>query len=101
MASVRILAWKGIPAQVKASEPGQRAVSVALPDWFSQEIDRIAMHDGLADSDAYLAAWEWSAPVERPGSPAQVANDLAHELAMAHGHPFPVTDEARDSSPIG
>ena len=100
MASVRILAWKGIPAQVKASEPGQRAVSVALPDWFSQEIDRIAMRDGLADSDAYLAAWEWSSPVERRGSPAQVADEVARELAVAHGHPFPVAGDIQDSPPF-
>lgn len=101
MASVRILAWKGIPAQVKASDPGQRPVSVALPDWFSQEIDRVAMRDGMADSDAYLAAWEWSSPVQRPGSPAEVANDLAHELAAAHGHPFSAAGETQDGPPIG
>ena len=100
MASVRILAWKGIPAQVKASEPGQRAVSVALPDWFSQEIDRVAMRDGLADSDAYLAAWEWSSPIERAGRPAEVANALAHELAAANGHPFAGPVEPGDETPI-
>ena len=34
---------------------------------FQQEIDRIAMKQGLAGTDDYLDAWAWSAPEERPG----------------------------------
>jgi hypothetical protein len=88
MASVRVLSWKDIPAQVKARDDGRRPVSVALPDWFTQEIDRVAMRDGLIETDAYLAAWEWSDETERAGEAAEVARSVAEELAASWGHPF-------------
>jgi hypothetical protein len=80
MASYRILSWRGIPAQLKVSEKGGRPTSVALPDWFVQEIDRVAMREGLSGSDAYLELWEWGEPLERPGSAAEVAAAVAAEI---------------------
>jgi hypothetical protein len=80
MARYRILSWRGIPAQVKAFPETGRPVSALLPDWFQQEIDRVAMRDGLAGSDAYLEQWEWSADEERPGSADEVAAAVAAEL---------------------
>jgi cvfA/B/C family virulence factor len=88
MATVRILSWKGIPAQVKARQPGSRPVSVALPEWFGQEIDRVAMLEGLIQTDAYLSAWEWSDEIERAGDAAEVARSVAEELATAWEHPL-------------
>ncbi len=88
MAVVRILSWKGIPAQVKARGESSRPVSVVLPGWFGQEIDRVAMRDGLIDSDAYLDAWEWSEDTEHEGEAGMVARAVAAELAAAWGHPF-------------
>ena len=46
MARYRILAWQDIPTQVQAGD-GSGRVSRHLPDWFMQEVDRVAMRDGL------------------------------------------------------
>ena len=81
MAHYRILSWRGIPAQVKAWPDTGRPVSVLMPDWFGQEIDRVAMREGLAGSDAYLEQWEWSADFERAGSAEEIANAVVAELA--------------------
>lgn len=82
MARYRILSSKGIPAQVKAgNELGQR-VSGVVPDWFTQEIDRVAMRDRIIGTDAYLEAWTWSAETEAPGTAAAVADaSVADEVA--------------------
>lgn len=74
MARYRVLSWQGIPAQVKAIDEDGRRVSRALPDWFTQEIDRVAMRDGLIGTEAYLEGWTWSADVDAPGSAADVAD---------------------------
>lgn len=85
MATYRIMSWRGIPAQVKASEPGGKPVSVALPPWFQHEIDRVAMREGIAESDAYLDAWTWSPDQERPGTADEVASAVAAELIARWG----------------
>jgi len=81
LARYRILSWRGIPAQVKAWPDTGRPVSVLMPDWFGQEIDRVAMREGLAGSDAYLEQWDWSGDLERAGSAEEVASAVASELA--------------------
>jgi hypothetical protein len=101
MATVRVLSWKGIPAQVKARGPGGRAISQVMPDWFGQEIDRVAMRDGVIGSDAYLAAWTWSEGVERAGDAADVARRVAEELAADWDHPFADASGAEDGPAIG
>jgi hypothetical protein len=78
----RVLSWRGIPMQVKASEAEQRPVSRQLPAWFMEHIDRVAMRDGLVGSDAYLDQVEWSAFVERDGSAEQVADAVLDELEV-------------------
>jgi len=85
VATVRVLSWKGIPAQVKARDAGGSRISLALPEWFAQEIDRAAMREGLTETDAYLSAWEWSDEIERPGQAAEVARAVAEELAASWG----------------
>ena len=79
MAKYQILYWKQIPAQVKAFD-GARAVSRLLPERFQIEIDRLAMEQGLAGSDAYLEQWHWSARLERPGTAAEVLDAACEEL---------------------
>jgi hypothetical protein len=101
MASVRVLSCKRIPAQVKARDGEGRPVSIALPDWFMQEIDRVAVRDGLIETDAYLAAWQWSDPEDRPGPAAEVVRQVAEELAAAWGHPFLDDDAAEVHRPVG
>lgn len=74
-----VVAWQGIPAVVEATD-GRETVTRALTERFQALIDAVAMHRGLAGSDAYLEAWERSAPAERAGAAAEVAAAVAEEL---------------------
>lgn len=87
MARYRVMRWKDIPAQVKADDAEGGRVSRQMPEWFAQEIDRIAMRDGLAGSDAYTEAFAWSKPVERPGTAAEVVDAVIGELCEEWGRP--------------
>ena len=91
MAKVRVLSWRGIPAQVKARDESGKRVGQELPGWFTQEIDRVAMREGITGSDAYLAEWNWGEDQERPGTAEEAATAMVAELAAAWGHP--VSDE--------
>ena len=75
--------WREIPAQVQATDDSGATVNVSMPTFFQQEIDRIAMREGLIDSDEYLEAWNWSQPTEREGSAQGVAEAVQAELAEA------------------
>jgi hypothetical protein len=48
MARYRVLAWRGIAAQVRARHDTCRPVRRGMPDWLHPEIDRLTMHEGLA-----------------------------------------------------
>jgi hypothetical protein len=76
----RVLSWRGIPAQLKVWSDDGRPQSILLPEWFGQEIDRIAMQEGLVDSDAYLEQWAWSSDLERDGEPDEVAASVIAEF---------------------
>ena len=56
---VRVLYWQEIPSLIRVTTDDGTQVSRQLPDWFQQEIDRVAMEQGLAGSDAYLEQWAW------------------------------------------
>lgn len=75
MARVQVLYWQDIPSVVRAGE-----VKRQLPEWFQQEIDRVAMEQGLVGSDAYLEQWEWRDAGEREGSDAEAADAVEAEL---------------------
>ena len=79
MASYVVVAWKGIPAIVEARDE-RDTVSTPLTERFQALIDAVAMQQGLSESDAYMEAWERSAPVDRPGSAAEVATAIAQDL---------------------
>ena len=79
MAEYKVLYWKDIPAQVKVFE-GKKAISGKMPDRFQEEIDEIAMEQGLEQSGAYLDQWQWSEKLERPGDAKTVMNQLLQEL---------------------
>jgi hypothetical protein len=61
-------------------------LSRQLPDWFQQEIDRVAMEQGLIGSDAYLEQWEWRDHEPRDGMPNHVLDAVEAELRAASGH---------------
>lgn len=83
MATYKVMTWKGIPAQVKASDASGSEASVQLPTFFQQEIDRVAMREGIIESDEYLDSWTWSDLLERDGDAATVAEAVATEVAEA------------------
>jgi hypothetical protein len=83
MAKYQVMYWKHIPAQIKAwDEHGE--VKRMLPDRFQAAIDAYAMKDGSTGMDAYLEAWRWSEPQERPGSAAEIADALVKEFDLAN-----------------
>lgn len=84
MTRVEVLYWENIPSLVKATGGDGTEVKRQLPDWFQQEIDRVAMDEGLLGSDEYLARWRWADAGEREGAPAEVAEAVEAELLEAH-----------------
>ena len=79
MTRVQVLYWQDIPSVVRAGD-----VKRELPEWFQQEIDRVAMAEGLVGSDAYLEAWEWRDLEPREGNAAEVADAVEAELIERH-----------------
>jgi hypothetical protein len=56
---VQVLYWQDIPSLIRVTADDGTQLSRQLPDWFQQEIDRVAMEQGLIGSDSYLEQWEW------------------------------------------
>ena len=79
MASVMIVYWRDIPAQVLA-RAGRRRERRQLSERFEQAIDRAAMRAGAKDEDAYLADWRKSDPIEIDGDPAVIVASEASRL---------------------
>jgi hypothetical protein len=77
---VQVLWWQDVPSVVKAG-----GVKRQLPEWFQQEIDRIAMEQGLLGSDAYLEQWEWRDHGEVDGSDAEAVDTVFDELSRRAG----------------
>jgi hypothetical protein len=61
MASLIIISWRDIPAQVIVKQARQTA-KVQLSHRFQEAVDRAAMRAGKGSSDAYLADWQRSVP---------------------------------------
>ena len=79
MARYRIVHWREIPSLVEAIE-GDQVARVPLSQRFQDLIDIEAMRQGASDTDAYLDGWGQSAELERPGSPEEVAGQVAAKL---------------------
>jgi hypothetical protein len=83
MARVQILYWRDIPSVIQAFAEDGTPVKRQLPDWYQQEIDRVAMAEGLVESGAYLEEWHWGDIEERPGDPNDVLDAVERELEAA------------------
>ena len=59
MASLSIISWRDIPAQVVVRR-GRETAKVQLSARFQEAIDRAAMRAGRGSSDAYIADWRRS-----------------------------------------
>ena len=73
MASLSIISWRDIPAQV-VGRRGRETAKAQLSARFQEAVDRAAMRAGRGSSNAYLADWKRSAP--RP-----CGEDIAAEVA--------------------
>ncbi len=75
MASLSIISWRDIPAQVIVKR-GREAAKVQLSQRFQEAVDRAAMRAGKGSSDAYLADW-------RRSEPTPCGEDIHAEAAAA------------------
>ena len=82
---VRVLYWQEIPSLIRVTADDGTQVSRQLPDWFQQEIDRVAMEQGLVGSDAYLEQFAWRELDPREGAPNDVLDAVEAELTSGHG----------------
>jgi hypothetical protein len=80
MATYKILYWQEIPSQIKVEDDDGNEVSLPLDQKFQERIDELAAQRGLQSADDYLAQWNWSDEVNRPGSAQEVAEALKVEL---------------------
>ena len=62
MASLTIISWRDIPAQVIVKR-GRETAKVQLSARFQEAVDRAAMRAGKGSSEAYLADWKRSEPL--------------------------------------
>jgi hypothetical protein len=81
---IQVLRWQEIPSVIRATADDGAQVSRQLPEWFQQEIDRVAMEQGLTGSDAYLEQWSWGEAEEREGDVATVLDAVEAELVSRH-----------------
>ena len=79
MTRVQVLYWQDIPSVVRVGD-----VKRELPEWFQQEIDRVAMEQGLVGSDAYLEQFTWHELEPRDGAPNDVLDAVEAELVRRH-----------------
>ena len=83
MAKYKILYWKGIPSQVRATDENGRA-NRQLPQRFQEAIDNAAMALGMIGTDSYTNGFEWGDEIERPGTADEVADTILSELDQKH-----------------
>jgi hypothetical protein len=60
VASLIVISWRDIPAQVVVKR-GRETAKVQLSQRFQEAVDRAAMRAGKGSSDAYLADWQRTA----------------------------------------
>ena len=92
-ASLTVVYWRDIPAQVVARTGGGRrsAARRALSGRFQEAIDRAAMRAGLAGSDDYLGEWRRGEPIPAGRDPEAEVDALARRLESEF------TDEVLDT----
>ena len=79
MASLIIISWRDIPAQVIVKQ-GRETAKVQLTHRFQEAVDRAAMRAGKGGSAAYLADWKRSDPRPVTGDLSAIAQAEAARL---------------------
>jgi hypothetical protein len=85
MATLTVISWRDIPAQVVAKD-GRRTAKAMLPMPFQAAVDKAASKAGKKDMDEYLAEWRRN---ERPCGEdleAEVAAEVARLEAAYDRH---------------
>jgi cvfA/B/C family virulence factor len=81
---VQVLYWQEIPSLIRVTADDGAQLSRQLPDWFQQEIDRVAMEQGLVGSDAYLEQWDWRELEPREGPPSDALDAVEADLTSRY-----------------
>ena len=79
MATLTVVYWRDIPAQVIARQ-GRKSVKKMLSDRFQEAIDMAAMRSGAASTDDYLEDWRKGEPVPVTGDMELAATELIAKL---------------------
>ena len=79
MASLIIISWRDIPAQVVVKQ-GRETAKVQLTHRFQEAVDRAAMRAGKGSSEAYLADWKRSDPQPVSGELDAIAKAEAAKI---------------------
>lgn len=83
MASLTVIYWRDIPAQVVAEEGRGRKrqqAKIEMPRRFALAIDEAAMRDGADSTDDYLADWRKAEPEAIDGDLNAAAEARAAQL---------------------
>lgn len=78
----QILYWQDIPSEIKAWDDFDE-VKLGLAPRFAEQIDISAQRQGIIQQDNYAAQLRWGDPIERAGSPRDVAEAVRQELENA------------------
>jgi len=112
MASLIIISWRDVPAQVIVKR-GREVAKVQLSQRFQEAVDRAAMRAGKGSSDAYLADWKRSDPrdcsddIQAEATAAAAALEARYSdadlerLIRAKGLETPAADAATPAPPAG
>jgi len=79
-----IVYWRDIPAQVIVKAGRRNIAKRELSLRFTEAIDMCAMRVGAKDSDAYLAEWRKSEPVNVGDDLEEQAQSALEELEAAY-----------------
>jgi len=82
MASLIVVTWRDIPAQVIA-KAGRKTAKRQLTERFEKAIDRAAMKAKLRDSDSYLGEWRRADPIPCDDDLETAAETEAQRLEAA------------------
>ena len=84
MASLVIVYWRDIPAQVIVKKGRREQHKEILPERFEKAIDRAAMRGSARDTDSYLAEWKKADAVEVSDDLEAEAKKKAEELSAEY-----------------
>ena len=83
MAQKIIVYWRDIPAQILVKQ-GRKSARRELPATFMEVVDACAMRVGAKDSEAYMAEWRKSDPVDVSDDLEQEAENALAEILAAY-----------------